>query len=117
MFKRTIVAFSMLGLLAASLTAHEGHNHLMGTITALDGNHVTVKTKEGKTVNVMVNDSTKYHRDSGTASMDDLTGGARVVVEAEGKDMLTATKVHFGAVAAKGKKAKPAHSKPLPHKH
>ncbi|MGI8783468.1 MAG: DUF5666 domain-containing protein [Acidobacteriota bacterium] len=117
MFRRTIVTLSMLGLLAASLMAHEGHNHLMGTITALDGSHVTVKTKEGKTVKVMVNDSTKYHRDSGTASMADLKVGARVVVEAEGKDMLTATKVHFGAVAAKGKKAKAAQSKAVPHQH
>lgn len=117
MFQRTVVAFSMLGLLAASLLAHEGHNHLMGTITALDGNHVTVKTTKGKTVQVMVNDSTKYHRDSGTASIADLKVGARVVVEAEGKDMLTATKVHFGVVAAKGKKAKAAQSKTAPHKH
>jgi len=50
-------------------------------------------------------------------SIADLKVGARAVVEAEGKDMLTATKIHFGTVAAKGSKAKPAQSMAVPHKH
>jgi nitrate reductase NapAB chaperone NapD len=40
--------------------AHGTHVHkVMGTVSAIDGNHVTVKTTDGKTVMVMLDAKTK----------------------------------------------------------
>ena len=58
--------------------AHEGHAHkVMGTITAIDGNHVTVKTTDGKTGMVMLDDKTKVTQGQKTIQASALKVGDR----------------------------------------
>jgi hypothetical protein len=83
---------------------HEGHaHHVMGTVMALNENSLMVKTKEGKTVGILVTPNTSY-RSNGTAmSSADLKVGDRVVVELtldgivtrEGGEVGTAQDIRF----------------------
>jgi hypothetical protein len=88
---RKVLGFLLLAgavLVPCNLLAHEGHHHVMGTVTAVDATHVEVKTKDGKSSSVPLSAQTKYYKDSkgkvaGAAS--DLKVGSRVVIDL-GKD-------------------------------
>ncbi|HJY81413.1 MAG TPA: DUF5666 domain-containing protein [Candidatus Binatia bacterium] len=78
--------------------AHGGGLHIMGTVTDVDAQHVVVKTKDGKTQSVQVNDQTTYRKGKATATSADLQVGDRVVVHTTGKgDPLTAKEIHFSS--------------------
>ena len=78
--------------------AHGGGAHIMGTVADLDAHHVVVKTKDGKTQSVLVNDQTTYRKGKTTATRADLKVGDRVVVHTTGKgDPLTAGEIHFSS--------------------
>ena len=101
---------------AALLDAHEGHAHkLIGTVTAVhaDGNHVELKTKDGKTAGFYVASTTKYVRGARTVALSDLAMGTRVVVttKMEG-DKAVATEVRLGAATGSAKAPAPH---PSPH--
>ena len=71
-------------LVPGALLAHEGHRHVMGTVTAVDATHVEIKTKDGKSSSVPLSSSTKYYKGSkgktaGAASA--LTVGTRVMID------------------------------------
>jgi hypothetical protein len=98
---------------AAPLLAHGNATHIMGAVTAVQGNHVTVKTQDGKTVMVMLGKATKYMIDTKAATAADLTVGRRVVIDAamdEKMKMYTAQEVKIGVAtpAATDSKAKAA---------
>lgn len=80
---------------------HGADQHVLGTLTAIDANHVEVKTSKGQSVNVRVNKKTLYkdQRNPKDANLPEV--GDRVVIKAtkEGK-VLVATEVYFSA--AKG---------------
>lgn len=40
--------------------AHGGNEHVMGTVTAIDGAHLEVKTPQGTTVSIKLTDKTEY---------------------------------------------------------
>lgn len=82
--------------------AHEGHAHkVMGTVSSVDGNHITVKTTDGKTVMVMLDAKTKITRGKLKLDASALKVGTRVVAEgAENKGMVTAATIQVGAAAA-----------------
>jgi ribosomal protein S1 len=87
----------------SSVLAHGGKPHVMGTVTALDAQHVVVETKEGKTISIVLNTETKYRKGQTAATGADLKVGDRVVVHTAGKgDTLTASEIHFSS--ADGKK-------------
>ena len=70
----------------------------MGTVTDMDAQHLVVKTKDGKTQSVQVNEQTTYRRGKATATSGDLKVGDRVVVHTTGKeDPLTAGEIHFSS--------------------
>ena len=78
--------------------AHGGGPHVMGTVAALDAQHVVVKTKDGKTMSVLLNDKTTYSKGAAAATSADLKVGDRVVVHTTGKgDPLTAGEIHFSS--------------------
>ncbi|MBI3302573.1 MAG: hypothetical protein HYZ72_10955 [Deltaproteobacteria bacterium] len=78
--------------------AHGGGTHVMGTVAALDAQHVVVKTKEGKTRSVLVTEKTTYRKGAAAATSADLKVGDRVVVHTTGKgDPLTAGEIHFSS--------------------
>ncbi len=69
----------------------------MGTVSAIDGNHVTVKTTDGKTVMVMLNAKTKITQGKATFAPGAVKTGARIVAAGtENKGMVTATTVQIG---------------------
>lgn len=84
---RVILTLTMLG--APSLFAHEGHDHgteessLKGTIESLNGNKLTLKSTDGKSVGIHVDDQTRYDNGEAGGSASDLRPGMRVVVNGE----------------------------------
>ena len=84
------------------LSAHTGHAHkAMGTITSVEGNHLMVKTTDGKTVMVMLDAKTKVTRGKTTLEAGALRVGDRIVAEGpEEKTMIMATTVKLGDVPA-----------------
>ena len=81
---------SRAGILAFVLTlatlipavAHEGMEHIIGTVTNVESNALTINTTKGKTVKVSVGAKTEYARGKAAVKMADLKEGDRVVVHA-----------------------------------
>jgi len=78
-----LAAALILGAGAAAF-AHGGHDHLMGTVKAVDtkAGTVEVETKDGQRVTVQIDDKTKYLRGSTEAKAADVVPGVRVVIDA-----------------------------------
>ena len=114
--RRIALLVSMAAALAlpASLWAHGTGNKVMGTVTAVHSemNHIEVKTKDGHTVGITVNDATKYSKAGKTAAFADVKEGMHVVVTTTGEgDKRTATLVRLSTAAPKPAAA------PVAHKH
>lgn len=106
MISKLIVA----GFIAAALAvptlarAHGGHAHkVMGTVSSIDGNHLSVKTTDGKTMMVTIDAKTKITQGKTKLTSAALKVGDRIVAEGpqakDMKDMVTATTVQVGAAA------------------
>jgi len=104
-------------LISANLVlAHGDATHIMGTVTAVDGNHLTVMTQDGKSEMVMLDKGTKYLTGSKTATAADLKVGTRVVIDAKmdpKMKMYSALEVRIGVATpakadSKAKSAAPA---------
>lgn len=83
MGRTKLVSLVIVGALAVPgwLLAHEGHEHkVMGTVTALDANHVEVQDKDGKKVTALLNKETRYFKGKAVASATDVKVGERVVL-------------------------------------
>ncbi|MBI4266722.1 MAG: hypothetical protein HY657_20335 [Acidobacteria bacterium] len=94
-----LVAVLAAALLApAAVPAHEGHAHkVMGTVSSIDGDHVMVKTADGKSVMVMLNAKTKITQGKTSLDKTALKVGTRVVAEGtDNKGTITATSVQVG---------------------
>jgi hypothetical protein len=103
-----IVAIALAGALVVPTVAraHEGHAHkVMGTVSSVEGNNVTVKTSDGKTVMVMLDKKTAITRRKTKLDAAAVKVGDRVVaVGMEEKDMIMATTVKLGGAPATAKK-------------
>lgn len=88
----------------AVLRAHGGHTHkVMGTVSSVQGNHVEVKTTDGKIVVVVLGEKTKVTRGKDKLDVAAVQVGERVSIDAtqpKDKDMLTAQTVKLGTVPA-----------------
>ena len=97
---RTSVLLLCLLLLATVSFAHNGMEHVMGTIKTISTNSITIETatQDPKTITVTLLPSTKYVRSGAEASLKDLKVGDRVMVEAKenSADKLEAVSVAFG---------------------
>lgn len=97
-----LIAVPMMGRLAQ---AHGDKVHVIGVIEKVDATSITVKTKEGKSVDVKLAPATIYTDNTDKpAKLADLAVGQRVVIHADpkGADLIAAT-VKFamaGAVAS-----------------
>jgi hypothetical protein len=77
--------------------AHNGMEHVMGTVTAVTASEITVKTKDGTIQTVAVTNATKYLHGTAAIAQKDVKIGERVVVEASKKDNhLVASEVKLG---------------------
>jgi energy-coupling factor transporter ATP-binding protein EcfA2 len=93
---------SALLISAVSAFAHNGMEHVMGTISKLSGSTVTVETIQHKTVLVLLDPATQFIRNEVRSSLQNLHVGDRVVIHAK----LNATKqlvgitIKWGAASA-----------------
>ena len=102
-----VSAIAAVLALPAAAVAHKGHAHkVMGTVSSIDGNHLAVKTTDGKTVMVMLDAKTKITQGKTPLTTAALKVGDRIVAEgAQEKDMMTAAVVQVGiAPTTAGKK-------------
>jgi hypothetical protein len=91
--------FLLLSLSAVPLSAHNGVEHVMGTLTAKTGKTVTIDTVKHAKVTILLDASTTYNWNDKAATLNDLKVGERVVVNAkEGPDeKLHVVSVRWGA--------------------
>jgi len=94
---------AVVALLAGSTSAfaHNGVEHVMGTITAVTDASVTVETPKHTSVIVLFDPSTTFTNNDAQASRKDLKVGNRVVVNAKenANKKLVAVSVKIGAKA------------------
>jgi hypothetical protein len=84
-------------LMTASFAqAHGDNQHVLGTVTLIDSQHIVVKTVKGATQSVKVTKETLFKEKGRSKSTEKPAVGDRVVIEAtKDKNLLTATEVHF----------------------
>jgi len=78
-------------MLSTSLQAHGGKPPIMGTVTAVDANHIQVKTSDGKVVSAHLSKDSRYFKGTDAVTLEDVKVGLRVVlhVKGAGKDLMT----------------------------
>ena len=72
--------------------AHGEMQHVMGTVTQVSADSITVKTTKGRLVTVAVAADTQFMKDKAEAKIADVKVGNRIVIEAK-KDQKDATKL------------------------
>ena len=74
--------------------------HVMGTVTNISDNSITVETTSHKTVTVTLIAATKFQKSGSSAALKDLNVGDKVVIHATGsEDKLVAAEVRFGTMS------------------
>jgi hypothetical protein len=104
--KGMFLAALVLAFLAPAVPfAHPGHDHkLLGTITAIDGNKIVMKTTDGKDATFQVNPLTAFKRDKAKGAQTELKVGMRVVVNVgDAKEPMKAKEVQYTSAAATAK--------------
>jgi hypothetical protein len=102
---RSLAVLLSIGLIAGTALAHGDKKHVVGTVEKTSADSVTVKTADGKSVEVKLVSTTTVLLRSGNADkpakLSDIAVGDRVVIHATSKgDTLEATEVRFSAPAA-----------------
>jgi hypothetical protein len=115
MTKSLIVSLAAVLLLTTLLLAHGAP--LMGTVTAVGKDSITISDKDGKSIVVGLESATKYLKDKKPAAMADIKVGTRVVIDAhmdEKTKSYKAESVQIGVSGAdtKAPSAKKAAPKP-----
>jgi len=80
MLKKITLCLITFGLLAGLAVAHG--DPIMGTVTAVAADTVTIKDKDNKSAVIMLEKTTKYTLDSKPGKKTDLKVGVRVVIDA-----------------------------------
>jgi len=82
--------------------AHGKERHVMGKVTDVSDNSITLETTSKQSVTVEVNDQTKFERSGAAATLKDLKVGDKVVIHADPSgNKLIAHEVRFGMTKAK----------------
>jgi hypothetical protein len=91
----TVLGLSLLSVLAI---AHGGLEHVIGTVASISDTSITVKTSDGKTVEVALDAKTTFAKSEQPIQKTDIKVGDRVVIHAaKSGDKLTAHTVAIGA--------------------
>jgi len=97
MVRHLLFAFVLL-VTSSTVWAHGSGQHVLGTVTAIDGTHIEVKTPKGAMVSVQLTKQTHFKEKGNPSSAAPPVVGDRVVIEAtKDKKTLTATEVHYSA--------------------
>ena len=100
---RMALWLSLLLGVATIVFAHEGFDHVMGTVVKASANLVTVNTGKAN-VDVKLNEKTELTKNNQKAEIADLKPGVRVVVDIpEGSKDKTAHSVKIGVAATPDK--------------
>jgi len=100
MNRRIFIAGMLLMCTSVFVHAHGGMIHVMGTVTAMTDNSVTVETSDKKTVEVQLTETTTFLNGSKPGTRKEMKVGDRVVIHAvKVKDALQAHEVHFSQAA------------------
>ena len=99
------IAMLLAVVIALPAFAHGDKTHVMGVIEKVDQGSVTVKTKEGKSVEVKLAETTTYTTADGkVVKLPTLTVGQRVVIHADSRaGQLIAATVKFADAPAKSR--------------
>src|SRR6266481_9129467 len=109
MLNKLIACVIALLLSAGLVLAHGNATHLMGTVTAVGKDTVPIQDKDGKSLVVMLEKTTKYFKSKKPAAIDEMKIGTRVVIDAEMNPkmkMYSAEEIQLGAAAAAAPAAK-----------
>ena len=98
MVRSFLLVIALLTVSAVSW-AHGTGQHVLGTVTAIDAQHIEVKTSKGATVSVNLTKDTRFKQKGNPKATQPPAVGDRVVIEATKDDLdkkvLTATEVHY----------------------
>ena len=101
--KRLFAMILTLGLMASVAYAHNGMEHVMGTVVAISDSSISVKTQDGKTQTVPTTTTTKYTQMDKPIALNQIKIGDHVVIEAAEKEAkLVAVTVKVGMAGMKG---------------
>jgi hypothetical protein len=118
MKSRILILIACISLITGAALAHGGEEHVIGTVTNVAPDAITVKTAANGLVTVAVVPQTTFSKSKAAAKIADLSVGDRVVIHAkeptEGK--LVADTVEFAAPTAKAAQSKAAPAKQAPAK-
>ena len=97
-FALALIAFFSVSGLAV---AHEGFEHIRGTVTQISDKAITIQTPEKQTKTLLLLADTTFQNGTAAATLKDLKVGDRVVIDfvMKGKDMM-AKEVTFRAAPA-----------------
>jgi hypothetical protein len=95
--KKVLATLFALVLMVSSAYAHNGMEHVIGTVASITGNSITVTTTDGKTQTVTATADTKYSKMDAAITLKNIKVGDRVVIHATKKDnKLIAATVQVG---------------------
>lgn len=101
--KRSIAVVLLLITLVTLAMAHGNEQHVMGTVSKISGNQITVLTIKHQEVTVTVTGKTEFANGNVKASLADLKVGDRVVIHAmKMGSVLQAHEVKFAASVQAG---------------
>jgi hypothetical protein len=115
--KKLIATFFSLVLMASSAYAHNGMEHVMGTVASMTDSSITVTTTDGKTQTVATTADTKYSKMDAPIALKDIKVGDHVVIHATKKDnkLIAATvQVGMGKMAGMKMDGKSSSASPQP---
>jgi co-chaperonin GroES (HSP10) len=110
MLNRLVFSLLVTALFAGLLLAHG--DPMMGTVTAVGPDTVTIKDKDNKGVIIMVEKTTKFLMNDKPAKKTDVKVGDRVVIDAE---MNAKMKMYVAEEINVGKAANARPKKPADH--
>ncbi len=91
-----IAKFAMF-MLSTNVFAHGDQQHVMGTVTEIDANSISIKTVDGVVKVVAILPATRFVRGNSPAAQQELKIGDRVVIHAKPEGgALNATEVKIG---------------------
>lgn len=97
---RLTVCMLVLFVLLLGARAHEGHTHVMGTVTGVNDSQLVVSNTSGQTITIQLDRNTRYRATGVATSSKTVQVGDRVMVDVtEEANGLRAAEVRYAAVA------------------
>ncbi len=101
--KHAIAILAIVSAMSSIGFAHGNEKHVVGTVTSISDNSMSVETTSRKTVMVGLSDTARFVKSGSPATLKDLKVGDRVVIHATGpEDKLVASEVRFGSTPPDG---------------